>query len=259
MAGSEGARLNIVIPMAGRGLRFKKAGFKLPKLLIDVLGRPMYSWAVNSLPLDACDKLIFIALAEHLDELGVREDVQQRYGQYDLEIISVTEPTAGQACTVLLARDFIDNDTPLMIHNADTYFVSNLACTLKETPFRDGIISVFKETDPRWSFARVDENGQVQEVAEKHPISNLATTGMYYFGSGKSYVRAVKEMIEKDICVNNEFYIAPAYNILIQQGAKIGVDYASEVYCFGTLEDLEDSVRRLQSQFRPHKKGLENE
>ena len=142
-----------------------------------------------------------------------------------------------------------------MIHNVDTYFVSNLARTLKETPFPDGIISVFEDTNPKWSFVRIDESGQVQEVAEKRPISNLATTGMYYFGSGKSYVCAVEEMMKKNIRVNNEFYISSAYNILIQQGAKIGVDYASEVYCFGTPEDLDNSVYRLQLQFRTRENG----
>ena len=154
--------MNIVIPMAGLGKRFKDASFKMPKPLIDVLGRPMYSWAVSSLPLDSCSKLIFIALTEHLDKLGLREDIQRRYGQYDIEIISITKPTAGQACTVLLARDFVDNDLPLMIHNVDTYFVSNLASTLKETPYPDGIISVFEDTNPKWSFVRVDETGRVQ-------------------------------------------------------------------------------------------------
>jgi len=247
--------VNVVIPMAGLGTRFKDAGFKVPKPLIDVLGKPMYYWAVSSLPLDSCTRLIFIALTEHLDNLGLREDIQRRYSQYDLEIISVAEPTAGQACTVLLAKEFIDNDMPLIIHNVDTYFVSNLARSLKETPFTDGIISVFEDTNPKWSFVRIDESGQVQEVAEKKPISNLATTGMYYFGSGKSYVSAVEEMIKKNIRVNNEFYISSAYNILIQQGAKIGVDYASEVYCFGTPEDFNNSVYRLQLQFRSREKG----
>lgn len=247
--------MNVVIPMAGLGMRFKDAGFKVPKPLIDVLGKPMYYWAVSSLPLDSCTRLIFIALSEHLDNLGLREDIQRRYSQYDLEIISVAEPTAGQACTVLLAREFIDNDMPLIIYNIDTYFVSHLARTLKETPFPDGIISVFEDTNPKWSFVRINENGQVQEVAEKQPISNLATTGMYYFGSGKSFVRAADEMIEKNIHVNNEFYIAPAYNILIQQGAKIGVDYASDVYCFGTPEDLDNSVRCLQPQFCVYENG----
>jgi dTDP-glucose pyrophosphorylase len=240
--------VNIVITAAGRGRRFTDAGYDRPKPLIDVLGEPMYAWAVRSLPLERADRLIFLALAEHLERLGLRADIESRFGGYNLEIVAVEAPTEGQAVTALLARRWIRDGVPLIIHNADTYFVSRLGHTLETGGPRDGTISVFEDSDPRWSFAAVDSSGRVTRVAEKEPISNLATTGMYHFARGRDFVSAAEWMVRHNLRVRGEFYIAPVYNRLISAGAVIGIDPASEVYCFGTPEDLGRSLERLRER-----------
>jgi len=232
--------VNIVIPMAGRGTRFRQADYKIPKPLIPILGQPMYAWAMKSLPLGLADQLIFLCLDEHLHDFSMEADIMERYGEHSATVIPVTEVTEGQACTVLLARKYINNANGLMIHNADTYFRSHLSEMVSGAgKDADGIISVFEATEERWSFVRTDEHGYVVEVAEKKPISRWATTGMYYFRHGEDFVSAAEEMIVRDMRVNNEFYIGPAYNLLIAHGKRIIPDFVDEMWCMGTPEDLQ--------------------
>ncbi len=177
--------MNIVMPMAGRGSRFAQVGIDTPKPLIDVRGKPMYAWATDGLPLARARRLIFICLAEHLTDGSLLEDIRTRYGKYDPIIVSLNEVTAGQACTVLTAREWINNDEPLLIFNADTYCPTTIGSALDaySTP-PDGVLDVFRATGDRWSFARIDESDRVSETAEKRRISEWASTGLYYFRRG---------------------------------------------------------------------------
>jgi dTDP-glucose pyrophosphorylase len=104
----------------------------------------------------------------------------------------------------------------------------------------DGSIICFEATHPKWSFAKTDENGIITEVAEKKPISNQATAGIYYWKRGSDFVKSAEQMIEKDIRVNNEFYVCPTYNELIQDG-KVIYNYpisSDKMWGLGTPEDL---------------------
>ena len=231
--------MNIVIPMAGRGLRFVDAGYLVPKPLIPVFGSPMFTWALKSLPLDLAQRVIFICLEDHLKSWPLRQAIESRYSFCNPIIIPVSSITEGQACTVLLARTYIDSDEELIVHNGDTYFCSDLRQKLTgATEKAGGIISVFHATDARWSFARIDDRGYVVEVAEKKPISSWATTGMYYFRHGRDFVAKAAEMIRRNERVNNEFYVGPVYNLLIRDGMKITLDIVNEMYCLGTPDEL---------------------
>jgi dTDP-glucose pyrophosphorylase len=239
--------MNIVIPMAGRGSRFVQAGIDVPKPLIDVRGKPMYAWAVDSLPLSLARKVIFICLDAHLQERDLEAEIRTRYAHLNPVILSLNQVTEGQACTVLKARDHIDNDLPLLIYNADTYFYSGLTQTLSEPDSHiDGLIGVFQAPGDKWSFARLDETGRVLETAEKRRISEWATTGLYYFSQGKEFVRQADEMIAANDRVNNEFYVAPIYNRMIVAGADVRADKAREVWVLGTPEDLANFEEHYQ-------------
>jgi dTDP-glucose pyrophosphorylase len=231
--------MNIVIPMAGRGSRFAELGYAVPKPLIDVRGQPMYAWAMESLPLGLAKRVIFICLAEHLRDRAIAEDISRRYSSLDPMIIGLDNVTEGQACTVLEARESINNDEPLVIYNADTYCLSGIEKTLRALPKDvDGIISVFRADGDQWSFARVDETHRVVETAEKRRISEWATTGLYHFSRGRDFVRHADAMIAAGERERGEFYVAPVYNRLIADGGNIRVDHASEVWVLGTPEDL---------------------
>lgn len=237
--------MNIVMPMAGRGSRFAEVGHTLPKPLIDVRGRPMYSWAMDSLPLTLATRVVFVCLAEHLETRALADDINQRYGHLRPVIIPLDHVTEGQACTVLAARDYIDNDAPLIIYNADTYCRTELAQRLPElSPSVAGLLSVFQAPGDKWSFARTDDTGRVVETAEKRRISEWATTGLYHFTRGQDFVRHADAMIADNQRERGEFYVAPVYNRLIADGDEIRLDVASEVWVLGTPEDLADFEAR---------------
>ncbi len=231
--------MNIVIPMAGRGSRFAAIGIETPKPLIDVRGQPMYAWATKSLPLELADRLIFICLQEHLEHRALADDIRGRYTQFQPEIIPLHEVTEGQACTVLKAAAWVDNDEPLLIYNADTYCRTALVKRLPSlSPHVAGLIGVFQASGDKWSFARADAQGRVLEVAEKRRISDWASTGLYYFRRGKDFVEHARRMIADDERIGREFYVAPVYNRLIAAGMEIQIDIAEDVWALGTPEHL---------------------
>ena len=229
-------KLNILIPMAGAGSRFEKAGYTNPKPLIDVNGKPMIQVVVENLNIDAHYHFIFQESHQHKYNLDQMLKLIAPGCSYTV----INGMTEGAACTTLKAEEFIDNDTPLIMANSDQFvewhsdeFMYNMI-----TSDVDAGILTFKATDPKWSFAKVDENGFVTEVAEKKPISDIATVGIYYWKKGSDYVKYAKQMIAKNIRVNNEFYVCPVFNEAIQDGKKVKTFNIEKMWGIGTPEDL---------------------
>jgi NDP-sugar pyrophosphorylase family protein len=236
--------LNIVIPMAGAGSRFAKAGFAHPKPLIPVFGKPMIQVVIDNLT-PACDhRFIFICQRTHVKEYGLREKLA-RFAP-GAELIEIDGLTEGAACTVLKAGNLIDSRNPLMIANSDQYVDTdiNQYLAIESGRHLDGLIMTMKATHPKWSFAATDAAGLVTLVAEKDPISDDATVGIYNFAHGADFVLAANQMIAKGLRVNGEFYVAPVYNEMIGRGAKIGIanigdDQGNGMFGIGTPEDLQ--------------------
>jgi NDP-sugar pyrophosphorylase family protein len=235
--------LNIVIPMAGRGSRFAQAGYELPKPLIPIHGRPMIEWVIENLRPTRPHRFMFLCLAEHLQ----RYDVASALSQFapGCEIVSVDSVTEGAACTVLLAREIIDCDAPLMLANSDQWVDCCVDDYLRSTddPGLAGLIMTMWADHPKWSYVRLGADDVVVEVVEKEVVSNEATVGIYNFARGSDYVRAADSMIARDLRVNGEFYVAPTYNQLIEEGLSIGFENIGSVengmFGLGTPEDLE--------------------
>lgn len=234
--------LNIVLPIAGKGSRFRDAGYDLPKPLIPVHGKPMIEVVVQNLKPRMPHRFIFAALAEHLETSDLRSMLE--HAAPGCVIIPVSTVTQGQACSVLLAKDYINTDEPLMTANCDQWIdidINDYLDSMAKVD-ADGIIMTMKATDPKWSFAKVGSDGFVIQTAEKIPISDDATVGIYNFKRGKDFVRAAEAMIEKNLRVNNEFYVCPVYNQLIAEGRKIAIyNVGSEgngMYGLGIPQDL---------------------
>ncbi|EAI4427326.1 lipopolysaccharide biosynthesis protein [Campylobacter jejuni] len=233
--------MNIVIPMAGLGSRFAKAGFDKPKPFIDVLDKPMIVRVLENLKYKDA-RYILIARKEHLTK--EKKLVDEIKNNFNVEFIPIDKLTEGTACTVLYARKYINNDMPLMIANSDQIVDINIADFINDSFKRglDGSILTFidKEKNPKWSFAKLN-NDLVVEVKEKEAITEFATVGIYFFNKGKIFVESAIDMIIENDRVNNEFYTCPVYNYAIKSGAKIGIyniDF-SKMYGIGTPEDLE--------------------
>jgi dTDP-glucose pyrophosphorylase/ketosteroid isomerase-like protein len=223
--------LNIVIPMAGRGSRFASAHFTQPKPLIPVMGRPMIEWIIDNVRPARPHRFIFVCLEEHLTTQPEVGEALRRICP-GCEIRTVGAVTEGAACTVLTVKDLIDCEDPLMIANSDQYVALGIDEYLAagDAPGVDGLIMTFWADDPKWSYCRMREDGTVAHVVEKEVVSNEATVGIYNFRRGSDFVRAAEEMIARDLRVNNEFYVAPAYNQLIERGARIVVARTGREY-----------------------------
>ena len=238
--------LQIVIPLAGKGSRFEKVGYTFPKPLIDVNGSAMIARVVENLkPAHRTDvKFIFIVQREHCEKYDLEGVLKSAVGDLDMEVIKIDGITQGAACTVLLAADYINNDDELLVANSDQLIEGELEKwyhTIHTSTEEDGLIMCFKANHPKWSYAKVDSYGRVIEVAEKKVISDMATTGVYWFKHGKDFVEGATQMIEKDIRTNDEFYVCPVFNELIIKGKKV---YVLEIEResmkgLGTPEDLE--------------------
>ncbi|AUB83879.1 glycosyltransferase family 2 protein [Candidatus Thiodictyon syntrophicum] len=234
--------LNIVIPMAGRGSRFVNAGYTTPKPLIPLKGRPMIQWVIDNVRPARPHRFIFICLREHLDRYPEVADTLTSLcpGCVIVQLAGVTE---GAACTVLTAREFIDTQAPLMIANSDQYvdLDINEYLAVGDRPGVDGLIMTFNSDHPKWSYCRMRPDGTVSEVVEKQVVSHEATVGIYNFRRGLDFINAARQMIEKNLRVNSEFYVAPIYNQLIEAGATVVVKSAGAdgagMYGLGTPED----------------------
>ncbi|MCW7552200.1 glycosyltransferase family 2 protein [Endozoicomonas gorgoniicola] len=234
--------INVVIPMAGAGSRFVNAGFIKPKPFIDVNGKPMIIRVLENINLPNA-RYILIAQRKHLQsEVDVVKEIKKRFQATFVEIDGLTE---GTVCTVLHSRKLIDNDTPLLIANSDQLvdfepqaFVSD--CISRNL---DGSILTFvdKTQDSKWSFARIDQDGLVQEVKEKEAISEFATVGIYFFRKGGDFIDASISMILHQDRVNGEYYTCPTYNYLIAEGKRTGIFNIppDAMHGIGTPDDLQ--------------------
>lgn len=229
-------KMNVLIPMAGAGSRFAQAGYTFPKPLIEVTGKPMIQVVVNNLNIDA--HFIFLVQKEHYEKYNLQSVLSLIAPGCD--IVQVDGLTEGAACTTLLAKDLINNDEPLLMANSDQFveWNSNECLYAFTADSIDGGIVTFESTHPKWSYAKLGEDGFVEEVAEKNPISNLATVGIYYWKHGSDYVKYAEQMIEKNIRTNNEFYVCPVFNEAIGDGKKIRVKNIDKMWGIGTPEDL---------------------
>ncbi len=233
--------INIVIPMAGAGSRFVKAGYEKPKPFIDVDGKPMIVRVLENLAYPDA-RYILIARKEHMEK--EKKLVKQIEKEFNAIFIPIDKLTEGTACTVLYARKYINNNEPLLIANSDQIVDMDIAYFIDDCSNRslDGSILTFIDEfkDPKWSFAKIDENNLVAEVKEKVVISEFATVGIYLYSKGKDFVNATIDMIIENGRVNGEFYTCPTYNYAINEDAKIGIyniDF-KQMHGIGTPDDL---------------------
>lgn len=232
-------KVNVLVPMAGEGSRFRDAGYTTPKPIIDVQGLPMVGLVTHKLNIDA--NFIFVVKGEHCQQYNLEAMLNLMHP--GCTIVKAWGKQGGAACSVLEAENFIDNDNHLLIVNSDQIWDWNSRLfyhqMIKED--LDGGIVTFYDPDknPKWSFAKTNDEGYVTEVAEKNPISHLATAGIYYFKHGSDFVKYAKQMIDKKITVNNEYYVCPVFNELCLDNKRIKTFDIERMWGLGIPEDLD--------------------
>lgn len=236
-------KLNVLIPMAGAGSRFVSAGYSFPKPLIDIKNQPMIKWVVDNLNVEA--NFIFIVQRVHCEKYNIKSLLN--IIAPTCEIILVDQLTDGACRTTLLAKSFINSDNPLLIANSDQLveWESGEFFHAMNAPNIDGGILTFQSTHPKWSYVKLNDRGNVTDLREKEVISDIATVGIYYWAKGADYVKYAEQMIDKNIKVNDEFYVAPTYNEAIADGKTIKTYEVAQMWGLGTPEDLDYFLQKI--------------
>jgi len=235
--------MNIVIPMAGLGSRFSDAGYTTPKPFIEIEGKPMILEAVNTLGFEG--NYIFIIRKDEYIKNKMKEIFP------DSQIIEVDYLTDGPASSVMLAKEFINNDEELIVANCDQIMWWDAETVIKQIRVMDydGVVVTYHETTPKNSYARINRKGYVTKMAEKQVISNVSLNGIHYWKKGKYFVESTESMVEKNIRFNNEFYVSLTYNQMIEKGLKVGIYHIPNEFhnAVGTPDDLNRYFEKIST------------
>lgn len=248
----DSSSIQLVLPMAGLGSRFAQAGYTVPKPLLDIHGVPMFELVIANLVTPAIGRLILIIPSAW----GLADRMQALEAVLEIEVIvvEVSDLTDGPAGSVERAEKYLNPDLPVVTANSDQYLDADLLGFYNAVcdPMSAGVILAMEDTDPKWSYARLDENGQLVEVREKVVISNLATVGVYGFNSASIMFDAFRKMRDDGGSVNGEYYVAPAYNYILGEDSRGVVvtnlgPVGSVMHGLGIPVDYENFLKTKQS------------
>ena len=229
------------ITMAGRGQRFRDAGYDMPKFMIEVRGRTLFDWALTSLEawFATAPRMVFIARAED----AASEFITARcaaLGLTDTEVIELDATTDGQATSAKLAAGAVRRPAdPFAVYNIDTHVRPAAVGHLDVQG--DGWLPCFPAAGSALSFARTDATGKVVELREKERISPHATVGLYWFRSLELYEQLYRTHYgEHGVDAAGERYIAPMYNSMIAGGADVRISELAleDVVPLGTPDEV---------------------
>ncbi len=241
----------IVIPMAGLSSRFFKAGYEKPKYMLEAHGKTLFDHSVSSFEkYFGTEHFVFVVrnvfdtpdfVARHAEALGI--------GSY--QVVVLEEETRGQAETVYLAlKQVHEDEQPLTIFNIDTFRPGFTFPT--ESGVGSGYLEVFQGPGEHWSFAEpaASDSTLVKRTAEKIRISDLCSTGLYYFRHAKYFMEAFEQycLTPKSEWPKGELYIAPLYNLLIERAHPVHYHLIArdEVIFCGTPEEYTDLLGQEQ-------------
>jgi dTDP-glucose pyrophosphorylase len=241
-------KYNLLIPMVGRGQRFRDAGFSIPKQLIQVGHQQMIDWSMSCIKKEDCNQ-IFIIRRDTVDVNRMDAVLKSKFGD-DIKIVIAENETNGTVSSCLLAENYINNELPITITTLDMYFEPHFDPS--QVTNSDGVVLTFNAENPAYSYSQVGDDGYVIRTAEKEVISNHAHAGLYHFAKGSTFVRLAKEMIKRNIRVKNEFYVAPLYNLFIEEGMKISIQPIDRLWSMGTPDErkyfLDNEYENLQNR-----------
>lgn len=246
-------KYNLLIPMAGNGQRFVDQGYIMPKPLIIVNNKQMLEYSMDSVDYSECN-ITFVVRQDHVFNYSVDQILKNKYGN-DINVVALDKVTRGTVESCLMAEDFIDNDLPLIINTLDIQFSPKFDPASIPDDL-DGLILTFKANSINYSYVQVGEDGYAKKTAEKSVISPNAAVGIYCFKTGKDFCSSAREMIEIDYMTNNEFYVSPMYNLLIEKGKKIGVREVDKMYVTGTPDELDFYLKHIAPEFGVKPIGL---
>lgn len=239
-------KYNLLLPIAGKAQRFLDAGYMMPKPLIMAKDKHVIDWAMSSINTEECN-LIFIVRLDHIYNFNIDKILKKKFGD-DIQIVVVDKVTRGALETCTLAKEYIDNEIPLIIYTPDVYFLPQFNPN-SISDNSDGFLLTFQANSPDHSYCDIDEDGKVLNVIEKEVISTHANVGVYHFKSGKIFLKYANETIDKNMLVKNEFYIAPIYNLMIRDGLHLTAKDTDKMHILGTPDTFEFFCKRVLPKF----------
>jgi NDP-sugar pyrophosphorylase family protein len=240
-----------LIPLAGKGSRFSTLGYKKPKPLLEVSGKPMIIQAANSLP--QSQKLIFVALKEHLQNYPLKKILKNEF--INPKIVSLENVTQGQAITCSLGLKNEDVNSSLLVAATDNGMIydQNKYQKLIEDKNVDAIIFTFRnhvssKSNPKmYGWVKTDHKNNAIGVSVKVPISKKthqdhAIVGTFWFKKIEFFNQGLMSLIDKNIKINNEYYVDSLMGELINLGLHVKVFEVENYLCWGTPNDYETFI-----------------
>jgi len=230
--------LALVMPMAGRGARFRQAGRQVPKPLIDLEGRPLFWWAAQSVCRAATVReMVFVVLEEHVRELGIDEEIRRFFPHATVRVLE--EVTSGAAETAAIGVAALTTAGPLAVNDCDHAFfgtsLSPLAARLSARAC--GALVTFPSSSPAYSYLRLDEAGRVVGTVEKQVASPFAIAGCYLFADSKALLDLMPRY--RQTCRYGELFVSGLYDLMIADGCEIPFAELAHHVSFGTPEELD--------------------
>lgn len=239
--------INILIPLAGKNQFFSESEYPFPKPLIEFNGKTMIEHIIDNFSTIQKEKqFIFILNSEDCKKYHL-DNVLNILTNHTCKIIKLDNETKGAACSAMMAVEYINNDTPLIISNADQLFDICLDEVINSFESSDAGVITFESIHPRWSYVRLNSENKITETAEKRPISKSAIAGFYYFKNGKDFINSSSKMIKKDASVNGLYYIAPTLNEMVLENKTISIFQIenSKYHTFYTPQKIKEYERLM--------------
>lgn len=243
--------MQFLIPAAGLGSRFSALGYKDPKPMIKLHGIPLILWVITNFKYFEGDTILIAIRDNTVNQNKIKE--LTRNIKVRIEFIIIDKLTDGAARTVDIASQLLDPKEPLIVANSDQFVASDLNPfrNLVESQDIDGAILTMKASSNKWSYVSINDLGNITKVVEKTEISPEATVGIYGWSKLSLFQDSFDEMISNEDKTNNEYYLAPTYNYLIEKRKIIKPMNVGEInkiiFGLGTPEDLENFERNKVS------------
>ena len=236
--------MNIVMPMAGKGLRLLNARYGVPKPLVEIKGKTIAEWSISTLGLKG--NFIFCCKNEHVEKFDLDKKLLKILP--DCKIVIIDGDTEGTADTILHASEFIDNNDELFISDSDHCMIwdnEGFETKIKNADI-DACVMVYPDNQisNAYSYVKLDSMGFVSQAAEKDPISSIAAAGMHYYKKGSDFVKYAKNMIKNNIRFNDEFYVTPVYNEFIKDDKKIITFPIKNKWPLGSQEEIKKFLEK---------------
>ncbi len=233
--------MHAIIPVAGFGTRLRPHTYSLPKVLLNVAGKPILAHILDQIISDGVTSVTLVV--GYLGE-AIETFVRERYPSLKSQFVR-QEEQLGLGHAIWMARESIPSDgSPLFIVLGDTIFDADLKSVFSGTT---SAIGTYYVDDPRRFGVVESEGGFATKLVEKpeHPKTNWMIAGLYYFKNPPLLRSCLDELISSDRRTKNEFQLTDALQLMIDRGEKFATFALSGWYDCGKPETLLSTNRAL--------------